>query len=178
VPAPVTEAPDVENTRDKEQLSTENYQDQIISFKVGDEEYGLEILSVREVIRIKEITKLPKAPDFVTGVINLRGDVIPIIDLRKKFGLSFREYSEMTRVIVVEVERKLMGMVVDSVSHVIRIGQDQIVPPPTLVGGISADYIRGVGKLDERLIVLLNIGKILTSEEKIELEKINVQSVA
>ena len=158
--------------------AAEDYQDQIISFRVGDEEYGLEILSVREVIRIKEITRLPKAPDFVSGVINLRGDVIPIIDLRKKFGLSFKQYSEMTRVIVVEVDDKLMGMVVDSVSHVIRIGQDQIVPPPTLVGGITADYIRGVGKIDERLIVLLNIGKILTSEEKIEIEKIHVQSVA
>ena len=158
-------------------LTTENYQDQIISFKVGDEEYGLEILSVKEVIRIREITKLPKAPDFVRGVINLRGDVIPIIDLRAKFGLPVRQYSDMTRVIVVEVDDKLMGMVVDGVSHVIRIRDDQIVPPPTLVGGISADYIRGVGKLEEQLIVLLNIGKILTSEEKIELEKIQMQPV-
>jgi purine-binding chemotaxis protein CheW len=158
-------------------FKTENYQDQIISFKVGDEEYGLEILSVKEVIRIREITKLPKAPDFVRGVINLRGDVIPIIDLRAKFGLPVRQYSDMTRVIVVEVDDKLMGMVVDGVSHVIRIRDDQIVPPPTLVGGISADYIRGVGKLEEQLIVLLNIGKILTSEEKIELERIQMQPV-
>jgi purine-binding chemotaxis protein CheW len=162
----------------KDKIIADDYQDQIISFTVGAEEYGLEILKVKEVIRIKEVTKLPKAPEFVSGVINLRGDVIPIIDLRKKFGLPSREYSEMTRVIVVEVEDKLMGMVVDGVSHVIRIGQEQVVPPPTLVGGVSADYIRGVGKLEDRLIVLLNIGKILTAEEKIELEKIQVQSVA
>jgi purine-binding chemotaxis protein CheW len=157
---------------------TEKYQDQIISFRVGDEEYGLEILSVKEVIRIREITRLPKAPDFVRGVINLRGDIIPIIDLRAKFSLSVRQYTSMTRVIVVEVDDKLMGMVVDSVSQVIRIGDDQVVPPPTLVGGVSAEYIRGVGKIGERLVVLLNIGKLLTSEEKIELEKIHMQPVA
>jgi len=146
--------------------------DQIITFRIEDEEYGLEILKVKEVIRIKEITRLPKAPSFVKGVINLRGDVIPIIDLRDKFGLSQREYSEMTRVIVAEVDNKSIGMVVDSVSHVIRISSDQIDPSP-LISGLASEYVRGVVKLGERLIVLLNIDKILTTEEKIELEKIN-----
>ena len=146
---------------------------QIISFKIGNEEYGLEILKVKEVIRIKEITKLPKAPDFVKGVINLRGDVIPIIDLRVKFGLIQERYSSATRVIVVEVDGKSMGIVVDSVSHVIRIDDDQIENSP-LLGGISKEYIRGVVKLDDRLIVLLNIDKILTTEEKIEIEKMGI----
>ena len=146
---------------------------QIISFKIGDEEYGLEILKVKEVIRIKEITRLPKAPDFVRGVINLRGDVIPIIDLRKKFGLPEEMYADNTRVIVVEVEGKLMGIVVDSVSHVIRIDESQIDKPP-LLSGMSREYIMGVVKLDKRLIVLLNIDRILTTEEKIEIEKIEM----
>jgi len=144
---------------------------QIISFKIKDEEYGLEILKVKEVIRIKEITKLPKAPDFVKGVINLRGDVIPIIDLREKFGISGDKYSETKRVIIVEVEERSMGIIVDSVSHVIRIAESQIDTSPFL-GGISKEFISGVIKFDERLIVLLNIDKILTTEEKIEMDKI------
>ena len=144
---------------------------QIISFKVGDEEYGLEILKVKEVIKVTEITKLPKAPSFVKGVVNLRGDVIPIIDLREKFGLEKAEESDANRVIVVEIEGKSVGMAVDSVSHVIRINESQIDNPP-LVGGMTGDYIRGVVKLGDRLIVLINVDKILTSEEKIELGKI------
>ncbi len=144
---------------------------QIISFKVGDEEYGLEILKVKEVIKVTDITKLPKAPSFVKGVVNLRGDVIPIIDLREKFGLGKAEKSDANRVIVVEIDGKSVGMAVDSVSHVIRINENQIDNPP-LVGGMSGDYIRGVVKLGDRLIVLINVEKILTSEEKIELGKI------
>ena len=144
--------------------------EQIITFNVGKEEYGVEIQTVKEVIRLREITRLPKAPAFVKGVINLRGDVIPVIDLREKFGLEQEEYTEKTRVIVVEVEAKSIGMIVDSVSHVVRLAQDEIEPPPPLVGEASGEFIRGVGKLGERLIVLLNINKILTTEEKIELE--------
>ena len=155
--------------RDVMKMSDETVQ--IISFKVGDEEYGLEILKVKEVIKVTEITKLPKAPSFVKGVVNLRGDVIPIIDLREKFGLEKAEESDANRVIVVEIEGKSVGMAVDSVSHVIRINESQIDNPP-LVGGMTGDYIRGVVKLGDRLIVLINVDKILTSEEKIELGKI------
>ena len=144
---------------------------QLISFMVGKEEYGLEILNVKEVIRIREITKIPKAPLFVKGIINLRGDVIPIIDLREKFGLETEEYTTMTRVIIVEVDGKAIGMVVDSVSQVIRIAQSEVEPPPPLIGGLAAEYLRGVGKIGERLIILLNIIKILTTEEKFELKK-------
>jgi len=144
---------------------------QLISFIVGDEEYGLDILRVKEVIRIRDITRLPRVPSFVKGIINLRGDVIPIIDLRDKFGLENREYTDMTRVIVVDIDEKLVGMVVDAASQVVRIPTDQIEPPPPIVGGLSAEYVRGVGKLDERLVILLNIDRILTQEEKVELEK-------
>jgi purine-binding chemotaxis protein CheW len=139
---------------------------QFISFSVGEEEYGLELLRVKEVIRIREITWLPKAPSFVKGIINLRGDVIPIVDLRDKFGLEAKENTAMTRVIVVEVEGRLMGMVVDSASQVVRIPVDQIDPPPPVLGGLSQEFITGVGKLDDKLVILLNADAVLTVDER------------
>ncbi len=157
--------------RNRQQFETEGELNQLISFEVGEEEYGLDILRVKEVIRIREITRLPKAPSFVRGIINLRGDVIPIIDLRDKFGLASQEYTAMTRVIVADVDAKLVGMVVDAASQVVRIPSDQIEPPPPIVGGLSAEYIRGVGKLEEKLIILLNIDRILSTQEKVELER-------
>ena len=163
--------------KEQERERSGEKQYQIINFSVGTEEYGVDIHTMKEVIRIREITPLPKAPHFVKGVINLRGDVIPIIDLREKFGLEQREYTEATRVMVVEVEKRMIGLVVDSVSHVIRLGEGQIDPTPPLVGGVSSEYIRGVGKLDERLIVLLNIDRIITAEEKIELQKMDEKGV-
>ncbi len=170
------EAKPVERKSDKSQADAEL--NQLISFEVGEEEYGLEILRVKEVIRIREITRLPKAPHFVRGIINLRGDIIPIIDLRDRFGLEERAYSTMTRVIVVDVEGRLVGMVVDAASQVVRIPSDQIDPPPPIVGGLSAEYIKGVGKLEERLVILLNIDRILSQEEKVELDRMEVREAA
>ncbi len=144
--------------------------DQLITFSVEKENYGVNIQKVKEVIKIREITKLPKAPSFVKGVINLRGDVIPIVDFREKFSLEQLEYTDMTRVIVVEVDKKSIGIVVDSVSHVIRMSQDEIVPPPPMIGGIAEEYLLGIGKIGEDLIILIDIEKILTFEEKIELD--------
>lgn len=145
---------------------------QLISFMVGNEEYGMEILRVKEVIRMPEVTPLPKSPSFVKGIINLRGDVIPIVDLRDKFGLEQVEYSASTRVIVVDVDGKLVGMVVDSASQVLRVPADQINPPPPVAGGLPSELIDGVGKVGERLIILLNIDRILSSDERIELARI------
>ncbi len=155
--------------------ATEKEVNQLISFEVGQEEYGLEILKVKEVIRIREITHLPGAPSFVRGIINLRGDVIPIIDLRDKFGLPEQEYTESTRVIVAAVEGRLVGMVVDAVSQVVRLPTDQVDPPPPIVGGLSAEFIKGVGKLGDRLIILLNLDRVLSSQEKRELERMESQ---
>ena len=115
--------------------------DQLIRFAVDKEEYGVDIQKVKEVIKIKDITKLPKAPVFVKGVINLRGDIIPVIDLREKFGIEEKEYGDSTRIIVAEVDNRSIGMVVDSVSHVIRIAQDQIEPPPEMAGGLSREFL-------------------------------------
>ena len=119
---------------------------QFISFSVGEEEYGLELLRVKEVIRVREITWLPKAPSFVKGIINLRGDVIPIIDLRDKFGLESREDTAQTRVIVVEMEGRLTGLVVDSASQVVRIPADQIDPRRRCRAGSRRSSSPGSGK--------------------------------
>lgn len=151
---------------------------QMISFMVGGEEYGIEIHRVKEVIRMPAVTWLPKTPTFVKGIINLRGDVIPIVDLRDKFGLEPMEYTVTNRVIVVDVQGKLVGMVVDSASQVLRIAADQIEPAPPVAGGVPSDLIEGVGKVGGRLIILLNIEMILSAHEKIELSRIQASSQA
>ena len=138
---------------------------QLISFTVGAEEYGLELLRVKEVIRMRQITWLPKAPSCVKGIINLRGDVVPIIDLRDRFGLQASEHTAMTRVIVVEVEGRLVGVVVDSASQVVRVPADQFDPPPPMLGKTAQGFITGVGKLQEKLIITIDVDKILSSDE-------------
>jgi purine-binding chemotaxis protein CheW len=138
---------------------------QLISFIVGAEEYGLELLRVKEVIRMRQITWLPKAPSCVKGIINLRGDVIPIIDLRERFGLVVLEQTAMTRVIVVEVEGRLVGMVVDSASQVVRLPADQFDPPPPVVGAASQDFITAVGKMGDKLVIMIDVDRILNAEE-------------
>jgi purine-binding chemotaxis protein CheW len=138
---------------------------QLVTFKLGNEEFALDILKVQEINRVVEITKVPKAPNFVEGVINLRGRVIPIVDIRKKFHLNIKEATKETRIIVVNIMSKTIGLIVDSVSEVLRINSSTIQPPPPLIAGLDSDYIKGVGKLDERLIILLDIDKIFTTGE-------------
>jgi purine-binding chemotaxis protein CheW len=138
---------------------------QLISFTVGAEEYGLELLRVKEVIRMRQITWLPKAPPCVKGIINLRGDVIPIVDLRERFGLAAQEQTAITRVIVVEVEGRMVGMVVDSASQVVRIPADQFDPPPTVMGQVSRDFVTAVGKMGEKLIIMIDVDRVLSTEE-------------
>lgn len=146
---------------------------QFLSFSVGEEAYGIELLRVKEVIRAREITWLPRAPSFVKGIVNLRGDVIPIIDLRDKFGLESREDTTRTRVIVVEIEHRLIGVVVDSASHVVRIPGDQVDPPPQVLGGFSQELITGVGKMDGRLVIILNPDSIFTVDEMTALSSVD-----
>jgi purine-binding chemotaxis protein CheW len=147
----------------KEQVTAEVKQ--LISFTVGAEEYGIELLRVKEVIRMRQITWLPKAPACVKGIINLRGDVIPIVDLRDRFGLHSIEHTAMTRVIVVEVDGRPVGMVVDSASQVVRLPADQFEPPPPMMGAASRDFITGVGKMDGKLIIMVDTDRILSIEE-------------
>lgn len=138
---------------------------QLVSFNIGEEEFGIDILRVQEINRLTEITKVPKAPDFVDGVINLRGKIIPIIDLRKRFDLATKEYGKDTRIVVVDIQGKIMGLVVDAVSEVLRIPTSTIEPPPSIVAGVDAEYIQGVGKLEDRLLILLDLNRIFTKAE-------------
>ncbi|MEF3697216.1 chemotaxis protein CheW [Desulfolutivibrio sp.] len=139
---------------------------QLVTFSIGEEEFGVDILKVQEIIRMMEITKVPRAPDFVEGVINLRGKVIPIIDLRKRFGLSTREHDKHTRIIVIEINNMIVGFVVDSVSEVLRIPSNTVEPPPPVVSGLESEYISGVGKLEDRLLILLDLDRLLSGEER------------
>jgi len=134
---------------------------QLISFAVGDEEYGFELQHVKEVIRMREVTWLPETPSYVQGIVNLRGQVIPIIDLREKFGLPSTETTAETRVIVVEVEGSAVGMVVDSASQVVRLPENQFEPPPAVLSKASQAYITAVGKQGDKLITLLDVRRLL-----------------
>ena len=126
---------------------------QLVSFKVGSEEFGVDILKVQEINRMVEITRVPRTAEYVEGVINLRGKVIPIIDLRRRFGLKIKEVDTDTRIVVVDMDGNIMGMVVDSVSEVLRLQADSIEPPPEVVAGIDAEYIKGIAKLEDRLLI-------------------------
>ncbi|WP_031388746.1 chemotaxis protein CheW [Desulfonatronum thiodismutans] len=139
---------------------------QLVTFNIGDEEFGVEILKVQEIIRMMGITRVPKAPDFVEGVINLRGKVIPIIDLRKRFGMASQDHDKNTRIIVLEINAVIIGFVVDSVSEVLRIPANTVEPPPAIISGIESEYIRGVGKLADRLLILLDMDSLLSKGEQ------------
>lgn len=139
---------------------------QLVSFKIGEEEFGVDILKVQEIIRMLQITKVPNAPSFVEGVVNLRGKVIPIIDLRSRLNMIKKESDSKTRIIVVEIEGKIVGFIVDEVSEVLRIPRSITEAPPTVVAGINSDYITAVGKLEDRLIILLDLDKVLKTDEK------------
>jgi purine-binding chemotaxis protein CheW len=138
---------------------------QLVTFSIGEEEFGVEILKVQEIICTMEITKVPRAPEFVEGVINLRGKVIPIIDLRRRFGLDSKKHDKHTRIIVIEINNMIVGFIVDSVSEVLRIPAGTVEPPPPVVAGMESDYISGVGKLQDRLLILLDLDRLLSHED-------------
>ncbi len=138
---------------------------QLVTFSIGEEEFGVDILKVQEIIRTMEITKVPRAPEFVEGVINLRGKVIPIIDLRRRFSLTTRSHDSNTRIIVIEITQMIVGFVVDAVSEVLRIPVDTVEPAPPVVAGLDSDYISGVGKLHDRLLILLDLDRLLSADD-------------
>ncbi len=138
---------------------------QLVSFNIGNEEFAVDILIVQEINRMIDVTKVPNAPDFVEGIINLRGKVIPIIDLRSRLGMPPKEYDGRTRIIVVELDSNVIGFIVDSVSEVLRIDESITEPPPAAVAGIDSEFITAVGKLEDRLLILLDLGRILTEKE-------------
>ncbi len=133
---------------------------QLVSFRLGNEEFGIDILKVQEINRMVEITKVPEAPHYCEGVINLRGKVIPVINLRTKFSLDPLEWDKSTRILVCDVNSHVIGMIVDSVEEVIKIPQSTIEPAPDIVTTVSSDYINGIAKQETRLLIFLDVGKI------------------
>ena len=142
---------------------------QIVSFRLANEEYGIDILGVQEIILMGQITKMPEVPDYICGLINLRGHVIPVVDLRMRFRLPAAGNNEQTRIVVVNVNSKTIGIVVDAVNKVLRISADQVEPPPSSIAGIDHAYIRGLVKFEEKLLILLNIENILSHEDEAKL---------
>jgi len=141
---------------------------QLVSFMLSDEEYGVEVLKVREIIRMPTITKMPNTPHYVEGIINLRGKVIPIISMRKRFGLMEAENSIHTRIMVMDVGGGLTGLIVDGVSEVIRIRSSEIQPPPSMMlsGGINQEFITGVFNHAERLLIIMDVDKMFSEDER------------
>lgn len=139
-------------------------EEQLVTFGLGSEEFGIDIMLVQEIIRIPPITRVPKAPSYVEGVINLRGNVIPVVSLRNRFGMEPAEETDLCRIIVLQVHNKVFGIRVDAVTEVLRLDTDSIEPPPPVALGMDSHYIRGVGKIGERLLILLDLDQIMGGE--------------
>lgn len=150
----------------------ETYQ-KLLTFSLGSEGYGISILKVKEIIGMMDITPVPRTPEFIKGVINLRGKIIPVMDLRTKFGMSEQEYDERTCIIVVEVlmngVQKLIGVVVDMVSEVVTVSNDQIEPPPEYGSSVEHNSILGIGKIKDRVVIILDIDEIFLCDEVVKM---------
>jgi purine-binding chemotaxis protein CheW len=148
---------------------------QLVIFKLGDEAFGVDILQVKEIEKMEQaVTRVPKSPKFVEGVINLRGEIVPIIDLRKRFGLSVRPIASDTRVIIVEINENLVGMIVDQVAEVIRVNMADVLPAPDITKTVDSYFLNGVAKFNDQLIVLLNLERTLSNDETRELSEFNM----
>ncbi len=143
--------------------------EQVVGLELTGESYGVEISRIQEIIRMQPITRVPNGPAFIEGVTNLRGRVIPVLDLRKRFGLAAGEPTRHSRIVVAELGAHTVGLVVDGVSEVLRIAADQVEPPSSLITTVESAYLRGVAKLDDRLVLLLDLARILTGDEQADL---------
>jgi len=143
---------------------------QLISFMLGEETYGIEITNIREIIRIGQITQIPETPHYIKGLINLRSMVIPVIDLRTRFSLPEGDLTEDSRIMVLNVGDRTIGIVVDSVSEVLRVSQDQISPAPPTVSSLGNQYMTGLVRLEEQLLILLDVDQLFGDEETAALD--------
>jgi len=136
-----------------------------LAFKLGNEEYGIKILKVQEIRGYESVTRIASAPEHVKGVVNLRGTIVPIVDMRIKFNLGTPTYNQFTVVIILNIQDRVVGIVVDSVSDVISLTAEQIKPAPDMGGALNTDYLIGLGTVDERMIILVDIDRLMSSEE-------------
>ena len=139
-------------------------EEQLVTFSLGTEEFGVDIMCVQEIIRIPPITHVPKAPSYVEGVINLRGNVIPVVSLRSRFGMERVEDTDLSRIVVLQIQGKVFGIRVDAVTEVLRLDSEGIEPPPQVTVGVDSHFIRGVGKIGERLLILLDLTHVMGGE--------------
>jgi purine-binding chemotaxis protein CheW len=136
-----------------------------LAFKLGNEEYGIKILKVQEIRGYESVTRIASAPEHVKGVVNLRGTIVPIVDMRIKFRLGTPTYDQFTVVIILNIHERVVGMVVDSVSDVISLTSEQIKPAPDMGSALNTDYVVGLGTIDERMIILVDIDRLMSSED-------------
>jgi purine-binding chemotaxis protein CheW len=151
-------------------LALDGEERQLVVFQLGAELYGVEIARVHEIIRLQSVTRVPRSPAFVEGVINLRGKVIPVIDLRRRFGLPSADHTRASRIVVVEIGDQVVGIVVDGVSEVLRVKTATVEPPSPVVAGIDSEYLHGIAKLPDRLVILLDLDRVLGRDERRALE--------
>ncbi|MDL1909778.1 chemotaxis protein CheW [Chloroflexi bacterium CFX6] len=142
---------------------------QLVIFELAEELYGIDIAMVESIIKMQAITAIPRAPAFVEGVTNLRGKILPVIDLRKRFGFPLEEITKDTRIVVVEMNEVAVGIVVDEVNEVLRVNPANIEPPPPIVTTVDSSFIRGIARVAERLVILLDLDKTLSTNERSEL---------
>ncbi len=145
---------------------------EFLAFTLGKEEYGIDILKVQELRGYEAVTRIANSPDFIKGVVNLRGIIVPIIDMRIKFNLGEPTYDQFTVVIILNIAGRVMGMVVDSVSDVIALSSDQVKPAPEMGTALNTDYLIGLGTIDERMLILVDIDKLMSGDEMGLIEKI------
>lgn len=148
---------------------------QLACFRVGTELYALDIMKIKEIIRPQKLTPIPKAPSFIEGVINLRGAVIPVADLRKRFDQPISKENRKNRIVICSLAGKIIGLLVDEVTEVKRYGRKEIAPAPQFIKGPQADYFLAVARRDDELIMLIDLEKVLSTDEKIELQKLSHQ---
>ena len=144
-----------------------NDERQLVVFQLDDEFYGVDIARVHEIIRLQSVTRVPRTPAFVEGVINLRGKIIPVVDLRKRFGLPSGDKTRASRIVVVEIDDQVVGIIVDGVSEVLRVSEATIEPPSPVVAGVDSEFIHGIAKLPERLVILLDLNRAMAREERL-----------
>ena len=137
----------------------------LVTFKLGNNEYAIDIMQAKEIIKMEKITLIPNAPDYVEGVINLRGNIIPIVDLKKRFNLEENDGEKNTGIIIVKIDDVDMGIIIDAISKVVSIATSNIQPPPPMLSGIGQKYIKGVAKLEDKLLVVLDLEKLIVGDD-------------